>query len=127
MPTTFIHETGALIQFKLKAKIDCIAHASFSLGRLDARCMVKLEETIMTAHITTFANQWTFENVNVETYEPSEDLIRSLVEKLIDDASKAGINVVALTEAAGNPRDIITEALSERMEEEKERWMDKNP
>lgn len=81
----------------------------------------------MTEHITTFVSQWTFENVNVETYEPSEDLIRSLVEKLIDDASKAGINVVALSEAAGNPRDIITEALAERMREERDRWMDKNP
>lgn len=127
MPNNFIHETGALPQFKLKAKIDCLAHASFSLGRLDARCMVKLEETTMTEHITTFVSQWTFENVNVETYEPSEDLIRSLVEKLIDDASEAGINIVALTETAGTPRDIVTEALSDRMEEEKERWMDKNP
>lgn len=81
----------------------------------------------MTEHITTFVSQWTFENVNVETYEPSEDLIRSLVEKLIDDASEAGINMVALTETAGTPRDIVTEALSDRMEEEKERWMDKNP
>lgn len=81
----------------------------------------------MTEHITTFVSQWTFENVNVETYEPSEDLIRSLVEKLIDDADKEGINVVALSEAAGNPRDIITEALGDRMEEEKERWMEKNP
>lgn len=81
----------------------------------------------MTEHITTFVNEWTFENVNVETYEPGEDLIRNLVEKLIDDASKAGINVVALSETAGNPRDIITQALGDRMEEEKERWMDKNP
>lgn len=81
----------------------------------------------MTEHITTFVNQWTFENVNVETYEPSEELISSLVEKLIDDASKAGIDLAALTETAGNPRDIVTEALAERMEEEKERWMDKNP
>lgn len=81
----------------------------------------------MTEHITTFVSQWTFENVNVETYEPSEDLIRGLVEKLIDDASKAGINVAALSDVAGNPRDIITEALGDRMEEEKERWMEKNP
>ena len=35
--------------------------------------------------------------------------------------------MVALTETAGTPRDIVTEALSDRMEEEKERWMDKNP
>ncbi|MNR96404.1 hypothetical protein D3C72_275590 [compost metagenome] len=81
----------------------------------------------MTTDITGFISRWTFENVNVETYEPGEDLIRSLVEKLIDDASKAGINVVALSEAAGNPRDIVTQALADRMEEEKERWMDKNP
>lgn len=81
----------------------------------------------MTEHITTFVSQWTFENVNVDTYEPSEDLIRSLVEKLIEDADKEGIALAALTDAAGSPRDIVTGALAERMEEEKERWMEKNP
>ena len=81
----------------------------------------------MTKHITIFVNQWTSENVNVEHYEPSDDIINPLVENLINDANAEGITVEQLVDVCGNPRDIVTEALSERMEEEKERWMDKNP
>lgn len=81
----------------------------------------------MTQHITDFISRWTFENVNVEHYEPSEEIINPLVEKLVTDAHDEGISVDQLKDAAGSPRDIVTGALGERMSEEQDRWLDKNP
>lgn len=81
----------------------------------------------MTTDTAIFVNGWTFENVNVEHYEPGDDIINPLVEKLISDAHDAGITVEKLTEDVGHPRDIITEALGERMSEEQDRWLEKNP
>lgn len=81
----------------------------------------------MTKRITDFVTAWTLENVNVEHYDPGDAIIDPLVAQLIDDAERLGISEDDLTEAAGEPRDIITEALEERMSEEQERWLDKNP
>lgn len=81
----------------------------------------------MTTHITNFVSRWTAENINVEHFEPDDDIINPLVEKLIDDAHEEDISVGDLRTVAGNPRDIVTEALKERMSDEQDRWMDKNP
>lgn len=84
-------------------------------------------ELDMTKRITDFISRWTFENVNVEHYEPSDEIINPLVEKLVSDAGGEDISVDDLKDAAGSPRDIVIEALGERMSEEQDRWLDKNP
>ncbi len=85
------------------------------------------QEEQINEHIMTFVTQWTSENVNVEHYEPSDGIINPLLEKLINDAPAEGITAEQLVDVCGTPRDIVTEALSERMEEEKKRRMDKDP
>lgn len=80
----------------------------------------------MTQHITDFVSRWTFENINVEAYDPGDAVINPLVEKLISDARDEGISADDLKDASGNPRDIVTEALRERTDDEVERRASKD-
>ena len=75
----------------------------------------------MTQHITDFVSRWTFENINVEPYDPGDAVINPLVEKLVGDARDEGISVDDLKAVCGSPRDVVTEALRERTDDEVER------
>ncbi|MHA6767034.1 DUF768 domain-containing protein [Sphingobium ummariense] len=71
-----------------------------------------------------FANEWIAENIRAEPYDPGDAVIAETVERLLEDATEAGVTREEIEEDLGDLTDLIADAFDEAADGDADRFVD---